>query len=36
MSKRIFSTSDPEHQKKIGPQAVIEAMLDLALIGGFL
>jgi hypothetical protein len=36
MSKRIFFASDPERQKRIGPKAVIETMLDLALIAGFL
>jgi hypothetical protein len=36
MPKRIFSASDPEDQKKIGPKAVIEAILDFALIAGFL
>jgi hypothetical protein len=36
MSNRLFLTPDPGHQKKIGPKVVIEAMLDLALIAGFL
>ena len=36
MSKRIFFASDPERQKRIGPKAVIETMLDLALIAAFL
>jgi hypothetical protein len=36
MSRRISSVSDADHQKKTGPKVIIEAILDLALIAGFL
>jgi hypothetical protein len=36
LSKRFFRYSDPEHQKQLGPKVVMEGVLDLALIAGFL